>query len=411
MLTAIIVLWGCLEDPTQDSNPEEDPNVFLIDAPADFDWACIKGTGITVNIKNSGQITSALDSTLVELYDDQNVLLDALTIYEGIAEFNVRIPTSVEQLTLKVLATGESVQINPDALTIDYVVPDVSALSFVKNDLDGDGLFDDFDVSPTNPDVSVLVGSSSVIDNLKSAQGRNTSTSSYVIFEDLWPSKGDYDFNDLVAKTTFSWTRGKGNYIEEINVVCNVEWIGAGLELGLGFELFEAKGTNLYYLGDVIADIQGAENDDAVRNGVIAFSRVQDVGTSEIEFNITLREKQFKEFVFVPYLFRTNDPGHQVRPFGAPPTQSQDLSMFRSYDDASPNSWSWEEGKKFSYPLKGNEAFYRTREIYPWGIEFISSKKFQPCKESINILNEYPTFKDWAESGGKNAKDWYDHHL
>lgn len=410
MFTALITLFGCLDYSPEDMDiPEE--GVFSIKAPADFDWACISGTGINVNFKSNGKITSALDNTLVELYDDNNVLLDALTIYDGFAEFNVRIPKSVELLNLKVLATGESVQIDPDASSVDYVVNDVSAISFAKNDSDDDGLIDVFDVSPNDPDVSVLIGNWLAYGNLKSAQARETSSASYVIFEDLWPSKGDYDFNDLVAKTTFSWTRGKGNYIEEIEVVCNVEWIGAALELGLGFELFEAKGTNLYYLGDVISSVEGAERDDVVRNGVIAFTRVQSVATREVVFNVTLKEKEIKEFVFVPYLFRTNEPERQVRPFGAPPTQSQDMTMFRTLDDASPNSWSWEVGKKFKYPLSGSEAFYRSKEMYPWGIEFITSKKFKPCKESVNIMLEYPTFKDWAESGGKDAKAWYENHL
>ncbi|WP_347838740.1 LruC domain-containing protein [uncultured Draconibacterium sp.] len=412
MLIVIASFWGCIDQTIEEEEvPVTEDEKFAVQAPADFNWSCITSTGITVNFKNNGSITNALDNTLVELYDDEEVLLDALTIIDGVAEFNVRIPSSVEKLNLKVAATGEAVQIDAGSSMVDYVVSDISALAFNKTDMDKDGLADIFDANPNNAKVAVQVGSWGASGNLKSSQKKVTSSASYAIFEDLWPSKGDYDFNDLVVKTTFSWTRGKSNYIEQIDVVCGVEWIGASLELGLGFELFEAKGTNLYYLGEVITNVEGATEDDAVRNGVIAFARVQNVGTNDVSFSVTLKDKEFKEFVFVPYLYRTNDPSHQVRPFGAPPTQAQDMDMFRSHDDASPRTWSWEAGKKFKYPLSEDEAFYRSKENHPWGIEFITNKKFKPCRESITIVKEYPTFKNWAESGGHDAQDWYENHI
>ena len=84
------------------------------------------------------------------------------------------------------------------------------------------------------------------------------------------------------------------------------------------------------------------------------------------------------------------------------------MTLFRSNDDYSPRTWDWSAGTKFKYPLEGSEAFYRTAENHPWGIEFISENKFKPSKENKTILDTYPGFKDWAESGGKKEKTWYD---
>ena len=397
-------LCGCLANRVDDDLRKPGEETF-VNVPDDFTWSPILQEMIRVELTSEGAKTKELDNTLIELYNSDDEFLDALTIIDGVAEFQLRIPSSTPGLKLVTPATGKELEFQPEQTKIEFNVADISAFHFEKTDLDGDGLYDQFDADPNNSDLTIKIENGS---SLKSASGRKSSTSTYTIFEDLWPAKGDYDFNDLVVKTTYSWERGKGNYIEEIAGVCNVEWIGAGLELGLGLELFESTGTNLIYHRDIIRVVENAEEDGKVTNGFIVFSRVQDKGKGEIEFKIKLKEKQIKDFVCIPYLFRTNDPQHQVRPFGAPPTENQNMSMFRTYNDASPVSWNREKKEKFKYPLSGNEAFYRSPENHPWGIEFMA-KTFKPTSEKTSILNEYPRFREWAESGGKKGKDWYNH--
>lgn len=393
-----------------DEMPLEEKNEqFVLDVPVDFDWSNISGVGITVNIKKNGTLSHALNNTILELYDEDDMLLDALVVIDGKVEFNVRVPSSSTVLKIVSAASGTTVEIDRSVSSLDFNIPNISAMAFARIDSDGDSVFDEFDAEPLNPNVAVSITNFAMQSGLKSASAKSSSSSSYVIFEDLWPAKGDYDFNDLVCKTTFSWERGKSNYIEEISGVCEVEWIGAGMQLGLGFELFEMKGTNLYYIGDAIGTINNANVDNSVTNGFIVFDNVKDVGTNEVSFSFEIENEIFKDFLCVPYLFRTADPTHQVRPYGAPPTQKQDMSLFRSHDDASPRTWSWDEGTKFKYPLEEGDAFYRSAENHPWGIEFITKNKFKPCTENRSILKSYPEFRDWAESGGKNEKEWYDH--
>ena len=114
------------------------------------------------------------------------------------------------------------------------------------------------------------------------------------------------------------------------------------------------------------------------------------------------------DFNLVPYLFRLEKKDHQVRPFGTPPTQMQKMQLFRSGDDASPNKWNWLKGDKFKYPQEGKNAFYRTNESLPWGVQFMA-KSFTTPAELQTIMTSYPKFQSWAESGGTNDKDWYNH--
>lgn len=404
VLFLLFGLWGCLANRIDDDLKKPEKETF-VNVPEDFTWTPILQKMVRVDITSGGAKTNALNNTLIEMYNEEGEFLDALTILNGTAEFNLRVPSATTGLKLVVPATEKELDITPDQTTVAFDVPNISASNFERLDLDEDGLYDQFDADPNNPNLTVKVERGS---RLKSAAGKKSTTSNYTIFEDLWPAKGDYDFNDLVVKTTYSWERGKGNYIEEISGVCNVEWIGAGLELGLGFELFESNGTKLVYHNDIIKAIDNAEKDPEVTNGIIIFSRVQEKGTGEIEFNISLKDKQIKDFVCIPYLFRTNDPKHQVRPFGAPPTENQDMVMFRTLNDASPVTWDREKEEKFKYPLTGKDAFYRSAENHPWGIEFMA-KSFRPVKEKVSIIKGYPKFREWAESGGKKEKDWYEH--
>lgn len=410
MLLLTAILTGCLSNKIDDliTDAEDESYAFVGKVPADFNWSTITSKQINVTFMRNNGLSHDLDNSIVELYNDDNVLIDALTILDGKADFNVRIPANSKTLKLVTLATISFKEVGMSDTDIEFEVPEVNAINFSKTDTDNDGLCDQFDVDPNNPELSIRI-ERQIEPSTKSAARANSSVYSYTIFEDLWPSKGDYDFNDMVVKTTFYWVRGRNNYIQEISGVCSVEWIGAGMGIGLGYELFSSFGTELGYEDDIITSIKGdATLDEVVTNGIILFNKVQEVANKQLEFTISLKDKEIKEFAFVPYLFRTDNYSQQVRPFGAPPTQGQDMSLFGTKNDASPYQWTRKNGNKFKYPLTGNQAFYRSKENHPWGIEFMA-KSFKPSPERTSITEVYPQFVHWAESGGKQYTDWYDY--
>ncbi len=410
MLLLTAFLTSCLSNKIDDfiTDAEDETTTFVGKVPSDFNWSTITSKQINVTFMRNNGLSHDLDNSIVELYNDDNMLIDALTILDGKANFNVRIPANSKTLKLVTLATISFKEVGMLDTDIEFEVPEVNAINFLKTDTDNDGLCDQFDVDPNNPELSIRI-ERQVETATKSAARANSSVYSYTLFEDLWPSKGDYDFNDLVVKTTFYWVRGRNNYIQEISGVCSVEWIGAGMGIGLGYELFSSNGTEFGYEDDIITTINGdATLDEAVTNGIILFKKVQDVANKQLEFTISLKDKRIKEFAFVPYLFRTDNYSQQVRPFGAPPTQGQDMSLFGTKNDASPYQWIRKNGSKFKYPLSGSEAFYRSKENHPWGIEFMA-KSFKPSPEKKLITEIYPKFKTWAESGGKQNSDWYDY--
>lgn len=245
----------------------------------------------------------------------------------------------------------------------------------------------------------------------------------FQIFEDLWPSTGDYDLNDLVLKNKAGWDRHSDNSISHIYVKTIVQAVGAGIHSGLGWEVFKnTGGSNREYMDNVCEFFGDVEADPNVNNGVICFDDVKewqytpysntgglgpDAKPDTIEFQVAVPKGVMPNiFEMLTYIFRTDNPSHQVRTYGAPPTATADMSLFGTVDDDSPTTWDLGPGDSFSYPLTNEAAFYRTATNHTWAVEFISDE-FIVAKETTDILYAYPQFRDWAESGGTTNQDWY----
>ncbi len=397
VLLSMLALCSCAVFEMDDLENEAENAIFDIVVPEKFSWSAIMQDVLLVNIVNDSVRSFALDSTLIELYSQEDELLDALIIFKGQACFNYRVAGSTGKFKIRFAATNSEIEVSSKIHSLNFDISDASELQFQRSDKDGDGLFDEFDQAPNNPHLTINTGGTVDV----------TPTWNYFIFDDLWPAKGDFDFNDFIVKTKISWIRGKNNCIEEVEGICVAEWKSTGW--GLGFELFERKGAYLIYVDDVIAGTQqAATKSGTINNGFTVIHETLNQGKVEKEFTLKLRENCLTNIILAPYLYRIDDENHQVRIFGTPPTQSQLMLLFSSGDDKSPNAWDWSKGSKFKYPLVGYEAFYRTLENYPWGIEFMSTS-FQSSKEKQPVNMSFPDFKSWVESEGHLHKDWYNY--
>ena len=395
VLILLAGFWSCVTNEVDDVQQQDEKAEFNLEVPSDFSWSAIMQDVLLVNIVRNGEESFDLDSTVIELYSNDDELLDALTITRGTACFNVRIPAATKQLKLKTPANGKVMEFSALKRSLSFEIQPIINCNFNRDDADGDGLYDQFDADPLNPHVALQIASNQM-----------NRSSAYFIFEDLWPAKGDFDFNDFILKSNFTWIRGNDNYITEITGFCEAQWDDS--EFGMGFEIFEARGGYLIYLDDVIEEIEGAEESELIDNGFVVFTETKVAGKATKNFTVKIKNHSLTNFVCIPYLFRTENENHQIRPFGTPPTKTQKMDMFHSKDDASPRNWNWMRGERFKYPLAGDDAFYRTAEGHPWGVQFIS-KNFVPCAEMQSVITSYPKFKDWAESGGIAEKDWYNY--
>ncbi|MCG8701590.1 MAG: LruC domain-containing protein, partial [Bacteroidales bacterium] len=128
-------------------------------------------------------------------------------------------------------------------------------------DNDNDGVSDVFDQYPNN--------AQKAFDNYYPGN----STFGTLLFEDLWPFRGDYDFNDLVVDYQFNQTTNSQNQVTNISTKLVVKAIGASYHNGFGIE-FNTSPTNVasvtgQELSKNIINLSGNGTENGQANAVV----------------------------------------------------------------------------------------------------------------------------------------------
>lgn len=220
-----------------------------------------------------------------------------------------------------------------------------------------------------------------------------------VAFEDLWPSLGDFDFNDMILATQGEISKNASGNLVDANFTIGIDAIGAGLHNGIGLMIYD--NNSLAFGTNVIASVSGdASLDPGNVNGIIlsdnVFSTISEyyqnngIGPDKvpdsISFNITFNTDVASDFTPELYLFRSGDRSHEVHLSGFPTTATLNPALVNTKDD------------------NGN---YKTATGLPWGMEIITSGTWNHPLEKIDILDAYSQFQLWATSGGVLNLTWY----
>ncbi|MCE1202426.1 MAG: LruC domain-containing protein [Bacteroidia bacterium] len=251
--------------------------------------------------------------------------------------------------------------------------------------------------------------------NLYPATGPGT-----LAFEDLWPGKGDYDFNDLVIDYQFEMRGDLTNHVVNAVGTFTIKAFGAALENGFGFQLpatvdqtkLTVSGSRLTE-GFIQLNSRGLEEGQDKATIIVfdnTFTQMQHPGigigvntepdapyvepvTIVINMNFepgstTLNDLNIGNFN--PFLIVNKVRGHEIHLPNYLPTIKADASLFGKWEDA-------------SRPQQGK--FYVTANNLPWGINLYQS--FDYPKEKRDITQAYQKFVPWAVSGGVQFPDWY----
>ena len=251
-------------------------------------------------------------------------------------------------------------------------------------DTDGDGIVDSEDSFPDDADKAFEIFTPS-----KYGTGS-------IAFEDLWPSYGDYDFNDVALNYKAIAILNSDNEAVQIDFQCYVKANGAGFTNGFGIEmegvpsnLIESvTGTN--YSHDYITlNANGTEANQ--QNAVIIFTDDQDNFLTEttvsIKFTRPISTEQLGTAPFNPFIIKNMVRAHEIH---LPYYNTTDLGQNVVEIDG------------ISKDLDGN---YISDKGYPWAISIIHD--FKVPKESVAIDEAYNFFRIWATSGGLDYSDWY----
>ncbi|WP_339925241.1 LruC domain-containing protein [uncultured Cyclobacterium sp.] len=253
-----------------------------------------------------------------------------------------------------------------------------------ETDSDGDGILDQDDAFPDDADAAFESFT-------PSKYGKGT-----IAFEDLWPSNGDYDFNDAALSYQAIAILNADNLAVRLDFICNIKANGAGYTNGIGLEIeglspskIESVTGPLLNQGYISVNDNGTEAgqesaviiladdvDNILNETTVSIKFVEPISTSELgvaPFNpfIIINKEREKE-VHLPYRHITS-LGDQSNVF---PGDNKDLD--------------------------GN---FISENGYPWAISIIHD--FKVPKEKVDITTAYNYFSSWAESGGATDEDWY----
>lgn len=259
--------------------------------------------------------------------------------------------------------------------------------------------------------VNTVAGTS----NLYPALGFGT-----LAFEDLWPAKGDYDFNDLVIDYQFEITTNTSNYVEHIVGTFIIKAFGAGFENGFGFQLSsDINQVDLAVTGSELTENIITLNSNGTESGqniptIIVFDNANKqmqhpgigigVNTDEnapyvtpdtIQINIIFKPNTYTcnnldISNFNPFIFVNKVRSVEVHLPDYPPTALVDQSLFGTLQDD-------------TNPATGK--YYKTTNNLPWAINMYES--FDYPIEKQQIVWAYLKFAAWATSEGTLFQDWY----
>ncbi len=268
-------------------------------------------------------------------------------------------------------------------------------------DADSDGVPDSMDEYPNDPDRALNSYYPNAVDFASLG------------FEDLWPAKGDYDFNDLVIDFQYQIVTNASNNIIDIIGKFKIKAIGATFSNGFGVSLdvspsLVASATGMQHMGSIISQAaNGLEAGHASKSVFIVYDNVTafanngmvntTAGTSAIDFplttvTVTLATPQASIGTepFNPFIFINQNRGREVHLTDKMPTDLVDNTFFGQEDDNT----------------NGSTNNYKTINNYPWAIETPSS--FAYPIEKVDIVNAHTKFGPWAEAAGSNYSNWYE---
>jgi LruC domain-containing protein len=265
-------------------------------------------------------------------------------------------------------------------------------------DIDGDGVADNLDEYPTDPKRAY-----------NTYYPPNINSWNTLTFEDLWPSKGDYDFNDQVILYKYKVVSNAQNKIVDILGKYKVIAVGGSINNGFGVQFDNITPNQIESVSGYVNELENGQTNAVVvlwydvnnvihRVGGSMFNTIPEnpIGTSDtIDIKIHLNVPLSINTVGLPpynaFIMRTNDRGHEIHLIDKKPTNLANVNLFGTVDDA-------------SIPSQGK--YYRTKEnLYPWGLDI--PYVFEYPIEKVEIIEAHLKFSTWVESNGIQYPDWY----
>lgn len=254
------------------------------------------------------------------------------------------------------------------------------------------------------------------IDNYYPAAGFGT-----LAFEDLWPFKGDYDFNDAVIDYRFKITTDAYNKVTQVEATFVLRAFGAGFSNGFGFQFnsttlnvnqLSATGSKLHE--NIVTLMPNGFEAGQNKPTLIVYDNTyklmthpgQGIGVNTTPGAPYVQPDTIRMIItfpagtytyndlnianFNPFIFVNKDRGREVHLPNMAPTALANTALIGTGHDNS---------------VPANGRYYVTENNLPWAIHIVERLDY-PI-EKVQIIDAHLKFVPWAQSGGTQFPDWY----
>ena len=249
----------------------------------------------------------------------------------------------------------------------------------------------------------------------------NATTYGSLAFEDNWPNKGDYDFNDLVLDYRIMYVTNAAGAVKDVYPTVRVRAIGAQYRNGFAFEL-NGDPNNVQSVTEVYSgpgnllngslfsiSANGCESGQSkivvpfFDNAYTPFGNVSGYlntisGTTSI-YPLQIAKKitfinpvsvaSLGELPYNPFIVVNQERGREVHKPGKSATTLADRSLFLTFEDLTNQTTQWYVGS----------------QNYPWVID--TPIPFEYPAEGNRIESAFLKVNDWILSRGTQYIDWY----
>ena len=247
-------------------------------------------------------------------------------------------------------------------------------------------------------------------------------------YEDLWPGKGDYDFNDLIIDYKFHVTKDDDDNVLNLTGVFTMYAYGASFHNGFGFtlptvspdQIISVTGYDIQTGSPFTLASNGLEDNQSMAT-VIVYDDIYNVlphpggtiGVNTEEWGTYVQPDSVVVHMvffdngsfgpggpisyedldignFNPFIIVDQNRDIEVHLRDFAPSDLADLSILGTVqDDSDP----------------GQTRYYTTENNLPWAISL--PVLFAYPSEKKEITAAHLKFAEWAESGGTVYTDWY----
>ncbi|MBI9036020.1 MAG: LruC domain-containing protein [Bacteroidales bacterium] len=361
---------------------------------------------VSADIKRIGNSASNLNSYLYLIpVNSNNQPLNYFSVYYRSPSKDWRNKTLVATMppnTVKVnVLLWNSDYNNGSAIAWDNI-----EVSGPVTDQDNDGVADDEDDYPNDASRAF---------NIYYPNEEDFAT---IAFEDNWPEKGDYDFNDLVIDYQYKEVVNKDNGIVDLFGTFDLVAMGASFDNGFGFQMGAPSNAISSISGQVINSDYISLNGNGTESGqdkatVIVFDNGYDIlqhpggsigvnteqdatyvnvepVTIQVSFENPVSRNTNGIAPFNPFIIINQDRGREAHLPNMVPTSKINEDYLGSSDDNS---------------IVTEGRYYKTEQNLPWAINIPVA--FDYPIEKIEIIDAHLHFADWAVSSGADYTDWY----